>query len=593
MATGIGQRIRRREDPRFLLGRGRYVDDTRIENALHVTFVRSSVAHGDDHRDRRRRGARAAGRPGLHRGRPRAASRARPRRCCRCTRACSGRRWPPTRCATSARSWPRSWPRRGKRRSTPPSSSPVDYDPLPAVTDIREVVKDEVLLFEPSGSNTCLRIPGAGDANLFDGCDVVVTGSNESPRLLALPIEPRSTVAEFEDGKLTIWLSTQTPHQDKAGIAATSGLEPEQVRVIAPDVGGGFGGKGFDVEDILMGALARATDRPVRWTETRSEHMVAMHHGRAQWADFELGGTSDGTFKALRVKLLQDAGRLPRHRRVPGRADPDDVQRRLRHPQDRGRRHLGRLQLDPDRARARRRAPRGDADDRAGGRHVRRRDRHGPRRAAPAQLHRQREVPHRDRRRRPLRHRRLRRGAGSSARAGRLRASCAASRCSAAPTAPAPCWGSASPSTSRSPTASRRASSAPSRSPRTAGRSSAPARSHTARATRRPSPRSWPSAPESTWRRSRSWPATPTASRAAPAPTAPSRPRSAAPPPARRPRCSSTAPSSSPPTRWRPTRRTWCSTWNAAASTSPGPRSRRWAGRSWPSAWRRTVAWPS
>ena len=187
----------------------------------------------------------------------------------------------------------------------------VDYDALPAVTDIREVVKDEVLLFEPSGSNTCLRIPGAGDESLFDGCDVIITGSNESPRLLALPIEPRSTVAEFEDGKLTIRLSTQTPHQDKAGIAATLGLEPEQVRVIAPDVGGGFGGKGFDVEDILMGALARATGRPCRWTETRSEHMVAMHHGRAQWADFELGGTKDGTFKALRVKLLQDAGAYP------------------------------------------------------------------------------------------------------------------------------------------------------------------------------------------------------------------------------------------------------------------------------------------
>ena len=72
---------------------------------------------------------------------------------------------------------------------------------------------------------------------------------------------------------------------DKAGIAATLGLEPEQVRVIAPDVGGGFGGKGFDVEDILMGALARATGRPCRWTETRSEHMVALHHGRAQWAE--------------------------------------------------------------------------------------------------------------------------------------------------------------------------------------------------------------------------------------------------------------------------------------------------------------------
>ncbi|MFZ1994738.1 MAG: xanthine dehydrogenase family protein molybdopterin-binding subunit [Solirubrobacteraceae bacterium] len=310
MATGIGQRIRRREDPRFLLGLGRYVDDTKIENAMHVTFVRSYVAHGtitsiDADEARARPGVQVftAADLGLHPTPP-----------------------PPMLQVHESMFRPPMATDKVRyvgeivaavvadsREASVDAAElvAVDYDTLPAVTDIRQVVKDEVLLFEPSGSNTCLRIPGAGDEDLFAGCDIVIKGSNESPRLLALPIEPRSTVAEFENEKLTIRLSTQTPHQDKAGIAATLGLEPEQVRVIAPDVGGGFGGKGFDVEDILMGALARATGRPVRWTETRSEHMVAMHHGRAQWADFELGGTRDGTFKALRVKLLQDAGAYP------------------------------------------------------------------------------------------------------------------------------------------------------------------------------------------------------------------------------------------------------------------------------------------
>jgi carbon-monoxide dehydrogenase large subunit len=310
MPTGIGQRIRRREDPRFLLGRGRYVDDTKIENAMYVTFVRSSVAHGaitsidaDDARARPGVQVFTADDLGLHPTPP-----------------------PPMLQVHESMFRPPMASDRvryvgeivaavvAESREASVDAAElvvVDYDTLPAVTDIREVVKDGVLLFEPAGSNTCLRIPGAGEEDFFAGCDIVITGSNESPRLLALPIEPRSTVAEFEDGKLTIRLSTQTPHQDKAGIAATLGLEPDQVRVVAPDVGGGFGGKGFDVEDILMGALARATGRPVRWTETRSEHMVAMHHGRAQWADFELGGTKDGTFKALRVKLLQDAGAYP------------------------------------------------------------------------------------------------------------------------------------------------------------------------------------------------------------------------------------------------------------------------------------------
>jgi carbon-monoxide dehydrogenase large subunit len=83
------------------------------------------------------------------------------------------------------------------------------------------------------------------------------------------------------------------------------------VRVIAPDVGGGFGGKGVDVEDVLTAALARATGRTVRWTETRSEHMVAMHHGRAQWVEFEIGGSREGDVRALRLKIVQDAGAYP------------------------------------------------------------------------------------------------------------------------------------------------------------------------------------------------------------------------------------------------------------------------------------------
>jgi aerobic carbon-monoxide dehydrogenase large subunit len=310
MATGIGQRIRRREDPRFLLGKGRYVDDTRVEDALHVTFVRSYVAHGtitsieaDEARALPGVQVFTASDLGLHPSPP-----------------------PPMLQVHESMFRPPVASDRVRyvgeivaavvaesREASVDAAEMVvvDYDTLPAVTDIREVVKDEVLLFEPSGSNTCLRIPAQADENLFADCDIVISGSHESPRLLALPIEPRSTVAEFEDGKLTIRLSTQTPHQDKQGLAGTLGLEPDQVRVIAPDVGGGFGGKGFDVEDILLGALARATGRAVRWTETRSEHMVAMHHGRAQWADFELGGTRDGQFKALRVKLLQDAGAYP------------------------------------------------------------------------------------------------------------------------------------------------------------------------------------------------------------------------------------------------------------------------------------------
>jgi carbon-monoxide dehydrogenase large subunit len=89
------------------------------------------------------------------------------------------------------------------------------------------------------------------------------------------------------------------------------GLKPDQVRVIAPDVGGGFGGKGLAVEDILIAYLARKTGRTLRWTETRSENLIAMHQGRAQRIVFEIGGSRDGKIKAMRWRILQDAGAYP------------------------------------------------------------------------------------------------------------------------------------------------------------------------------------------------------------------------------------------------------------------------------------------
>ena len=189
----------------------------------------------------------------------------------------------------------------------------VDYEPLPAVTDPEEAARDEVLLFPAVGTNTALRNPPENpDPNLFDSSEVVVKGKVISQRLAACPIEPRSSAAQWgEDGRLTLWISSQTPHQDKMVLGGLLGLEPENVRVVAPDVGGGFGAKGIAVEDVIVGWMARATGKPVRWTETRSENMVAMHHGRASILSFELGASRDGKIDALRLNILADAGAYP------------------------------------------------------------------------------------------------------------------------------------------------------------------------------------------------------------------------------------------------------------------------------------------
>jgi carbon-monoxide dehydrogenase medium subunit len=123
-------------------------------------------------------------------------------------------------------------------------------------------------------------------------------------------MEPRSSVAAVgADGRLTCWLSTQTPHQDRDGIAVGLGIESDRVRVVGPDVGGGFGAKGLCADDVLVAWLALTGGRTVRWTETRSENMVAIH-GRGAVLDLTIGGTRAGEIRAYRLNILQDDGEL-------------------------------------------------------------------------------------------------------------------------------------------------------------------------------------------------------------------------------------------------------------------------------------------
>jgi aerobic carbon-monoxide dehydrogenase large subunit len=312
MAGVMGQRVRRREDPRFLTGKGSYVDDQRTEGALHVQFVRSYEAHarvlGIDATD-------ALAVPGTQVFT--AADVDLPLFAPPPFIPIDPQMFRPPIAAEKVRfvgdivAVVLSETREGAHDAA--ELVAVEYEPLPAVTDIREAERDGVHLFEGFGTNTCLHVPVQDpDPHIFDGCDVIISATVESQRQSALPLEPRATIAQFgDDGRLTIWLSTQTPHNDKAVLGLCLGLEPDQVRVIGPDVGGGFGGKGLDVEDVIVGWLARATARPVRWTESRSENLVAMHHGRAQRIDFELGGNRDGVVAALRLKILQDAGAYP------------------------------------------------------------------------------------------------------------------------------------------------------------------------------------------------------------------------------------------------------------------------------------------
>ena len=330
LANVVGQRIRRREDPRFLSGEGRYVDDLSLPGALHLTFVRSYMAHAkiDGIDTSARRGRRRAG---VHRRRHRPDRESRRRRSSRSTRRCSGR--------CSASDTVRfvgdivAVVLADSREASVDAAELVDveYDPLPSVTDPEEAVRDEVLVFPGVGTNVCIHVPPQSpDPDLFASSEVVVKGKVVSQRLAACPIEPRSSAAQWgEDGRLTLWISSQTPHQDKMVLGGLLGLEPEHVRVVAPDVGGGFGAKGIAVEDVLVGWVARATGKPVRWTETRSENMVAMHHGRALANRVRARREPRRQDRRAAAEHPRGRRRVSRDRRVPAQSDRDDGQRRL------------------------------------------------------------------------------------------------------------------------------------------------------------------------------------------------------------------------------------------------------------------------
>lgn len=188
----------------------------------------------------------------------------------------------------------------------------VEYEPLPAVVDPVEAVGNTVLLFPEAGTNVVVDAgAGAGD-ELFEGCEVVVRFRTVNQRLAPVPMEGRAAASAWDGRRLVHFSSTQAAHFVKDDLAGRYGLDAADVRVVAPDVGGGFGAKiGAFPDELLLPWLARRTGRPVRWVEGRSENLVGMGHGRAQVQDVAIGGRRDGTILAYRLDVIQDVGAYP------------------------------------------------------------------------------------------------------------------------------------------------------------------------------------------------------------------------------------------------------------------------------------------
>jgi len=192
----------------------------------------------------------------------------------------------------------------------------VEYDVLPAVVDAAAATDDGTpVLFPEAGSNVAASFgdPASFAADLFDGCDVVVSRTIVNQRVAPAPMETRAAAASWADGRLTAWIPNQGAQGTRGSLAELLGIDQADIRVITPDVGGAFGAKfGADPEHAVVCWAARRLGRPARWTETRTENLVGMTHGRAQLQTVTIGGLRDGTVLAYRLEILQDCGAYPK-----------------------------------------------------------------------------------------------------------------------------------------------------------------------------------------------------------------------------------------------------------------------------------------
>ena len=314
-AGHVGRSLRRKEDPRLITGKGRYVDDINLTGQLWAAWVRSPEAHAkivsiDTSAAKAHAGVRAVYTHedlDMEAGLPMA--------------------WVPPGIEVNT---PDHWVLAkdevkhvgdpvaliiGSDRYQVADAIEdviVDYDPLPVVTDPEKALEPgSPLVHEQFGTNkVCEWSLGGGDLEAgFAAAEVIVERRVINHRIAGAAIEPRGVLAEYRGGKLTVWSSTQVPHFLRLFLAMLLGISEERVRVIAPEVGGAFGSKlQIYAEEVGCAWASRKLGRPVKWIETRSEGMMVTHHGRDQIDTVRVGAKRDGTITAWHTKILADLG---------------------------------------------------------------------------------------------------------------------------------------------------------------------------------------------------------------------------------------------------------------------------------------------
>jgi aerobic carbon-monoxide dehydrogenase large subunit len=320
----VGQRVKRREDPRLIQGRATYVDDVKLAGMRHMALKRSDIAHGrissiDTSAAESMEGVEAVftGTQIAEFLAPMPIATPFPSPVHRAVAVDVVRHVgdPVAVVVASDRYVARD----------AADSIVVDYDPLPAVVDAELAMQGQPVVIHsdfpnnlavalvPSGTG----VDAAGNVDdsavnkAFEDADVVISQRMVNQRLAPNPMESRGVVAHYEPGKgsMTIWSSTQNPHILRSFIAAMNGMGQDQVRAIAPEVGGGFGSKiNIYAEEYLAAAISKRLGIPLKWIEDRSEAFVATTHGRDIIAYVDLAARRDGTVLGLKLRLIADIG---------------------------------------------------------------------------------------------------------------------------------------------------------------------------------------------------------------------------------------------------------------------------------------------
>ncbi|CAN5773172.1 molybdopterin-dependent oxidoreductase [soil metagenome] len=339
MAIGkmVGARVRRKEDPRLITGTSTYVDDVRLPNILHAAFVRSQFPHGVLHGVDATAAAAAPGTVAVITGDNLSHYLATTDTSARSEESGEGNTpqmeaevgvaisVPTTRLLATGKvrfvGEPIAMVIAETRAQAVDAAElvEVDVEPLEAVTDVYAAMTEgSPLVYDNVERNICAVVGGKRGADVeaaFAIAAFTVSARIRCQRLSAVPIEPRAVLAADDPltQGLTFWSSTQSPHWNRNDIAKALGRAQNQVRCIAPEVGGGFGQKiGSYPEDYLVSAAAYRLKRPVKWTETRSENFLGSAHGRNQWAEMEAAANETGKILALRARVIGDAGALPK-----------------------------------------------------------------------------------------------------------------------------------------------------------------------------------------------------------------------------------------------------------------------------------------